>query len=66
MSEFIINGKFRTEHIGKNWRPFSKVVNSQNENNARELVYSLLGSEHGLKRNLIKIDEVNEVKPLEQ
>ncbi len=66
MSEFIINGKFRTERIGKNWRPFSKVVKSQNENNARELVYSLLGSEHGLKRNLIKIDEVNEVKPLEQ
>ncbi len=61
MSEFIINGRFRTERIGKNWRPFSKVVESQNENTAKELVYSLLGSEHGLKRNLIKIDEVNEV-----
>jgi len=60
MSEFIINGRFRTERIGKNWRSFSKVVESQNENTARELVYSLLGSEHGLKRNLIKIDEVNE------
>jgi len=66
MSEFIISGRFRTERIGKNWRPFSKVVESQNENNAREQIYSLLGSEHGLKRNLIKIDEVNEVKPLEQ
>ncbi|MGA9098134.1 MAG: 50S ribosomal protein L18Ae [Methanotrichaceae archaeon] len=66
MSEFRINGKFRTERIGKNWRPFSKVVECQNENTARELVYSLLGSEHGLKRNLIKIDEVNEVLPLEQ
>ncbi|MFB3766215.1 MAG: 50S ribosomal protein L18Ae [Methanotrichaceae archaeon] len=61
MSEFIINGRFRTERIGKNWRPFSKVVESQNENTAKEMVYSLLGSEHGLKRNLIKIDGVNEV-----
>jgi len=60
MSEFIVNGRFRTERVGKNWRPFSKVVESHNENNARELVYSLLGSEHGLKRNLIRIDEVNE------
>lgn len=63
MSEFIINGRFRTERIGKNWRPFSKVIDSQNEKNAKEMVYSLLGSEHGLKRILIKIDEV---KPLEQ
>ncbi len=61
MSAFIINGRFRIERIGKNWRPFSKVVESQNENTAKEMVYSLLGSEHGLKRNLIKIDEVNEV-----
>lgn len=61
MSEFIINGRFRTERVGKNWRPFSKTVESQSQNNAKELVYSLLGSEHGLKRNLIKIDEINEV-----
>ncbi len=66
MSEFMINGRFRTERIGKNWRPFSKVVESSNENTAKEMVYSLLGSEHGLKRNLIKIDEVNEVLPIEQ
>jgi large subunit ribosomal protein LX len=63
MSEFEINGRFRTERIGKGWRKFSKVIESQNENNAKEKVYSLLGSEHGLKRRLIKIDEV---KPLEQ
>jgi len=66
MSEFVINGRFRIERVSKRWRPFSKVVESQNENNAREKVYSLLGSEHGLKRSLIKIDEVNEVKSLEQ
>ncbi len=63
MSEFVVNGRFRIERIGKNWRSFSKVVESENENNAREWVYSLLGSEHGLKRSLIKIDEV---KALEQ
>jgi large subunit ribosomal protein LX len=63
MSEFVINGRFRIERIGKNWRKFSKVVDGSNENNAKERVYSLLGSEHGLKRRLIRIDEV---KPLER
>ncbi len=55
---FEIKGRFKGELIGKAWRPFTKTVESQNEKNAREIVYSLMGSEHGLKRNLIKIDEV--------
>jgi large subunit ribosomal protein LX len=58
MSMFEVKGKFKGELIGKTWRPFTKIVDSQNEKNAREIVYSLMGSEHGLKRNLIKIDEV--------
>ncbi len=58
MSMFEVKGRFREALIGKSWRPFMKVVESHSEQNARELVYSLMGSEHGLKRNLIKIDEV--------
>jgi len=38
------------------------VVDSQNEKNAVNKIYSLLGSEHGLKRDQIKIDEVKTVE----
>jgi large subunit ribosomal protein LX len=62
MSTFEINGKYRGGIIGKTWLPFSKVIESQNEKNAVEWVYSLMGSEHGLKRGLIKIDEVKTIE----
>jgi large subunit ribosomal protein LX len=58
VSNFEIKGKYKGGLVGKTWLPFSKVVDSQNEKNAVNKVYSLMGSEHGLKRNLIKIDEV--------
>lgn len=58
MSNFEIKGKYKGGLVGKTWLPFSKVVESQNEKNAVNKVYSLMGSEHGLKRNLITIDEV--------
>lgn len=62
MSMFEVKGRFKGELIGKSWRPFVKVVESHSEQNARELVYSLMGSEHGLKRNLIKIDGVSAIE----
>ncbi len=58
MSNFEIKGKYKGGLVGKTWLPFSKVVESQNEKNAVNKVYSLMGSQHGLKRGLIKIDEV--------
>ncbi len=58
MSKFEIKGKYKGGLVGKTWLPFSKVVESQNEKNAVNKVYSLMGSQHGLKRDLIKIDEV--------
>ena len=48
--------------VGKSWLAFCKVVDSQNEKNAVNKIYSLLGSEHGLKRDQIKIDEVKTVE----
>ena len=62
MSNFEIKGKYKGGLVGKTWLPFSKVVESQNEKNAVNKVYSLMGSEHGLKRNLITIDEVKAVE----
>ena len=62
MSNFEIRGQYKGGLVGKTWLPFSKVVESQNEKNAVNKVYSLIGSEHGLKRGLIKIDEVKTVE----
>ena len=62
MSNFEIKGRYKGGLNGKAWLPFSKVVESPNENNAVNVVYSLLGSQHGLKRGLIKIDEVKTVE----
>jgi len=55
-----ISGTFKA---GSNWERFTKTVSSQNKKNAIEKVYSLIGSEHGLKRNLIRIVEVEEQEP---
>ncbi len=62
MSNFEIRGQYKGGLVGKTWLPFSKVVESQNEKNAVNKVYSLMGSEHGLKRGLIKINEVKAVE----
>ena len=62
MSKFEIRGKYKGGLVGKTWLVFSKVVESQNEKNAVNKVYSLMGSEHGLKRGLIAIDEVKAVE----
>ncbi len=55
MVDFEIRGKFK---VRNSWQSFSKVIESQNEKNAAEKVYSLLGSEQGVKRNLVRIEEV--------
>ncbi|MBU4454028.1 MAG: 50S ribosomal protein L18Ae [Candidatus Methanoperedens sp.] len=57
--DFTVNGTFKA---GLKWEHFSKKVTSQNKKNAMEKVYSLIGSEHGLERRLIKIEGVEEVK----
>jgi large subunit ribosomal protein LX len=62
MSMFEVKGRFKGVKIGNSWCPFTKMVESQNEKGAEEKVYSLIGSEHGLKRNLIKIDGVSAVE----
>jgi large subunit ribosomal protein LX len=55
MVDFEIKGKFKVKN---NWQSFTKVIESQNEKNAVEKAYSLLGSKQGVKRNLVRIEEV--------
>jgi large subunit ribosomal protein LX len=55
MVDFEVRGKFK---VKRDWQSFSKIIESNNEKNATEKAYSLLGSEQGVKRNLVKIEEV--------
>ncbi|HOT07154.1 MAG: 50S ribosomal protein L18Ae [Methanosaeta sp. PtaB.Bin039] len=62
MGNYVIKGSFKAGTIGNVWKSFTKIVESNNEKNAIEKGYSLMGSEHGLSRGLIKIDEVKSVE----
>ena len=53
--KFEVSGKFRNGMI---WTKFKKVVEAHNEKFAIEKTYSLLGSNHKVKRNLIKIENI--------
>ncbi|MDP2217950.1 MAG: 50S ribosomal protein L18Ae [Methanolobus sp.] len=57
MKNFQIKGSFKA---GVAWERFTKMVESQNEKNALDKVYSVFGSKHGIKRNFIKIESIAE------
>jgi len=52
-------GKFKNVNV---WMPFKKIVEAHNEKFAVEKTYSLIGSNHKVKRNLIKIEKVEKVE----
>jgi len=56
---FEVVGTFRT---GEEWKKFKKTVNAHNERFAVEKVYSLLGSNHKVKRGLIRIEDIRKVE----
>lgn len=47
--------------INNAWKPYRKVVEAPNENQAREWVFTDIGSKHRLKRSYITIESVNVV-----
>ena len=57
MKNFVVKGKFKA---GNNWENFTKKVESQNEKNATDKVYSIFGSRHGIKRSQIQIESIAE------
>jgi large subunit ribosomal protein LX len=57
MKNFVVKGKFKA---GINWENFTKKVESQNEKNATDKVYSVFGSKHGIKRSQIQIESIAE------
>ena len=56
--KFEVEGVFRN---GMVWQKFRKVVEAHNEKFALEKVYSLLGSNHKVKRHLIKIKSIKAI-----
>jgi large subunit ribosomal protein LX len=56
---FIVKGTFKA---GQKYEPFTKKITTLNKNLASEKVFSLLGSEHRLRRRLINIVSVEEAK----
>ncbi|WNY28555.1 hypothetical protein MmiEs2_07490 [Methanimicrococcus stummii] len=58
MANYFITGKFKP---GFFWEKFTKTIESENEKNALEKVYSIMGSKHGLKRRCIVVESVKEV-----
>lgn len=59
---FRIKGHFKKK---KKKLEFIKEVPSNSKDRAIERLYSELGSKHAVKRNLIKISNVEEIKPEE-
>ncbi|PGF15845.1 50S ribosomal protein L18a [Natrinema sp. CBA1119] len=57
MSQFTVSGRFKSRD---GFAEFETTIDAQNENVAREHTLSQFGSQHGLKRSEIKLDEVSE------
>ena len=55
MSQFTVNGRFQSRD---GWETFQTEVEAENEDVARERTYANFGSQHGLKRTQIEIEEV--------
>ncbi|AFK17871.2 50S ribosomal protein L18a [Haloferax mediterranei ATCC 33500] len=56
MSQFTITGSFTSRGVV---HEFTKTVEAPNENVAEERAYSLIGSEHGIKRTKVTLSEVS-------
>ena len=63
MKVFRIFGLYSPK--GKRWLKFSKDVVADNEEAAKEKVYSIMGSKYGIKRRLVDIKEIKEIPPEE-
>lgn len=55
---FRIQGKFM---MGNNLKPFTRELKATNEEEIKERIYSEFGSKHHIKRNKIKIEQINEI-----
>jgi len=57
MTEYTVTGRWQTP---QGWQTFETELTAENEDVAVEYVYAEFGSQHGLKRPQIDIEEVAE------
>ena len=57
MSTYTVSGRFQSRDVDQ---PFTKDVEAENEDLARERIYTNVGSQHNRKRTQIDIEEVSE------
>lgn len=55
---YRIQGKFM---MGNSLKPFTKELKAINEEEIKERIYSEFGSKHHIKRNKIKIEQIDEI-----
>lgn len=55
---YRIQGRFT---MGDQTQVFTKELKSLSKENIREKIYSEFGSKHGINRNQIDIEEINEI-----
>lgn len=55
---FEIRGFYKDS---EGWKKFRKIITAEKESLAVEKLYSIIGSNHKVKRNLIKIEEIKKV-----
>ncbi|MFP3950381.1 MAG: 50S ribosomal protein L18Ae [Candidatus Micrarchaeia archaeon] len=58
MDKFKITGEMK---VGEEYRKFTKEVEANTENHARETVFALIGAQNGIKRTNVRISEVSKV-----
>lgn len=59
LKPFRVMGKFM---MGGAWQVFSKEFCAMDEDDCTEQAYSILGSRHGVKRKLITINRIEEIR----
>ena len=62
MKAYRVKGEFL---MGGVYSPFNREIEAMDEDDAREKMLSLLGSEHRCKRNKIRVETIVEV-PLDE
>ena len=59
VKNYRVQGQFR---MGTKLHPFIKELRATNEEDVRESIFVQFGSRQGIKRNLVKIESIVEIK----
>ena len=59
VKNYRVFGQFR---MGKKMHPFRKELRATNEDQVKESILSVFGSTQKVKRNLIEIEKIDEIK----